>query len=285
MAPSLDTLIQETRYAMPLPMKKLSRNERRETIRSLVAERGNLHVEELSERLGVTTMTVRRDLAALEDLGFLVRTYGGCSVLPTMVRQLTSVGRELQQAGEKTAIARAALRYLSAGQAIYIDTGSTCSHLARVLPDHLDLRVFTNNLKVVSELSGRDGCDVIVYGGRLRKGSSHLGGEIALPRMQDFLLDVAFFGADAVEPTRGEVRATSTESPVIFRVLEMQATRQVFLVDSTKFRKRGSVVLAKLHPGMTLITDSGIHEDERMLLQKSAAEIVIVDPPEDGAGP
>lgn len=259
-----------------------ARNKRQEAIVELLARRGRLNVEELAPELNVTAMTIRRDLAALEQSGVLTRTHGGCVLQSPFVRELPFSEKEHQHRAQKYAIARAAAAMLKPGNRIYLDTGTTAVHVARVLPAGLGLCVFTNNLRVAMELFGREGVEVIVYGGQLGRQSPDLTGEIALSRMQDYRLDVAIMGADALDAARGEYYSADTSTAMLSRQARRQAERTLLLVDYSKFGKHSQAVVDRLEEGVTLITDDRISEEDSRMLRETPAELVVVHVEDDG---
>ena len=257
------------------------RNQRQEAILELLARRGRLNVEELAPELNVATMTIRRDLASLEKAGVLTRTHGGCVLQSPFVHELPFSQKDQQHRTQKYAIACAAAGMLNPGDRIYLDTSTTAVHVARVLPAGLDLCVFTNNLRVAMELFGREGIEVIVYGGALGGQSPDLTGEVALTRIHDFRNDVAVMGADALDVARGEYYSADTSTAMLSRQARRQAERTLLLVDSSKFGKHSLAVAGRLDDGVTLITDDRISEEDRHALEETSAELVIVAGKED----
>jgi DeoR/GlpR family transcriptional regulator of sugar metabolism len=192
-----------------------------------------------------------------------------------MVRQLSFSERDSLRGDEKSAIAAEAVKLVEPGSALFVDTGTTALHFARVLPATLDLRVFTNNLRVAMDLFGRPGFEVIVYGGRLAGHSPDLVGEIALTRVQDFRLDLAILGADAVDPARGEIFASDIPTASLDRAVLRQAAKVAVLADSTKLRRQSLAAITQLTEGLTLVTDSGASPQDIEMLQATGAEITI----------
>lgn len=252
-----------------------SQTKRRRTIRHLLAQQGSLRVEELADQLKVTSMTVRRDLSAMEEEGLLLRTHGGCSLQSPMVRNLNFSEKDAKCAAQKAAIAQEAVKHIPPNSRIYIDTGTTALHFARSLPADLKLQIFTNNLRVAMDLFSRDGFNIMVYGGELNKTNPDLTGETALFRVQEYNLDVAVLGADAVDTTTGEVFAADIPTANLDRVAQKKAMRTIFLSDSSKFNKRSFAVVAQLGAGTLLITDSGISQEDLGLLRRTGAEIIV----------
>jgi DeoR/GlpR family transcriptional regulator of sugar metabolism len=247
---------------------------RQEQIRRLLAEQGRLTVQELAGRLRVAAMTIRRDLAALEEAGVLTRTHGGCVLHSPFVAEMSFPSKQRLRQAQKAAIARETVRQLRRGQAIYLDTGTTALQIARALPPDWDVRVFTNNLRVAMELLGRNRTSVVVYGGMLGNKSPDLAGEIAVAQMQQFRVDVAIVGGDALDVTRGEFYGADTETALISRVAQRQADRVVVAMDSSKIGKRGLAVAGRLEAGTTLITDDEIGPTVRGALRKTGAALI-----------
>ena len=252
------------------------KNKRQESILQLLARRGRLNVEDLAAQLSVTAMTIRRDLAALEKSGVLTRTHGGCVLQSPFVGELPFSQKDQQHRREKYAIACAAVGMLNSGDRIYLDTGTTAVHVARVLPAGLDICVFTNNLRVAMELFGREGVEVIVYGGALAPKSPDLTGEVALSRIHDFRIDVAIMGADALDVARGEFYSADMGTAMLSRQAQQQARRTFLLLDNSKFAKQSLAVVGQLGENVTLITDDNISEEDRRLVRDTSAELVIV---------
>ncbi|MBN1909265.1 MAG: DeoR/GlpR transcriptional regulator [Pirellulales bacterium] len=252
-----------------------SRNDRQEEIRDLLTQRGRLSVEELAETLQVTTMTIRRDLAAMEQDGMLTRTHGGCVLQSPFVNELPFTEKDQQRQPQKLAIAREAAKLLTHGQRVYLDTGTTAVHVARVLPGDLELSVLTNNLRVATELFGRKGIEVIVYGGRLAGQSPDLVGELALTHITESRIDVALMGADAVDPVRGEIYSADLGTALLSRAVRSQADRTILLADSSKFGRHSLDVVGRLGESATLVTDWEATPEDLAHLRATGAEVLV----------
>lgn len=250
------------------------RSNRHESIHSLLTEHGRLSVEQLARTLGVTTMTIRRDLSAMERSGMLTRTHGGCVLQSSFVPGLPFSAKDLQQPAQKHAIAREAAYRLKAGEKIYLDSGTTAVHLARLLPNDKQLQVFTNNLRAAMELFGRPGIEVLVFGGVLGSNSPSLVGEMAMARIHDFRFDVAVLGADAIDAGRGEFYSGDLRAAMLCQAAQHQAERAIVLADSTKFGKHSLIVAGRLDAGTVLVTDQEIDRLERATLEATGVEVV-----------
>ncbi|WP_307846408.1 DeoR/GlpR family DNA-binding transcription regulator, partial [Rhodococcus sp. CX] len=126
--------------------------ERQQAIGELIERRGRMSVAELAGRYGVTTETVRRDLAMLERLGHVRRVHGGA--IPAASLTVTEPGlaeRDQTRAGFKDRIAAAATRFLpESGGSVVIDAGTTTGRLVAALPTDVDLTVVTNSVPIAA---------------------------------------------------------------------------------------------------------------------------------------
>ena len=126
------------------------------------------------------------------------------------------------------------------------------------------------------ELFDREGIKVIVYGGALAPQSPDLTGDIALTRIQDFRIDVAVMGADALDVARGEFYCADTGTAMLSRQAQRQARRTFLLLDNSKFGKHSLAMVGRLGDNITLITDDRISEEDQQLVRDTSAELVIV---------
>ncbi len=259
-------------------------SERQEQIRGLLAAQGRLNVAQLAGQLAVAAMTIRRDLAAMERAGLLTRTHGGCVLQSPFVSELSFPEKQQLRHEQKTAIAGAAVQRLRRGESIYLDTGTTALQVARALPPHLALKVFTNNLRIAMELFGRAGVEVTVYGGLLAPRNPDLAGEIALAQIQQYRLDVAIVGGDALDVGRGEFYAADSHTASLSRASQKQADRVIVVMDSSKFGKRGLAVAGRLGPGVTLVTDDEVGARDRAALRRTGAAVVCARAKRGGNG-
>jgi len=158
--------------------ERLFLQERLDQIATLVREQGRVSVAELSERFGVTPVTVRNDLTTLEQQGLLVRTHGGAMVDPTTGLEPAFALRQKLHAAEKERIGRAAAELVRDGDTIAFDASTTAWQVARHVKDRRELTVVTNGLYIALEFLHLPGVTVVMPGGTLRGASASLVGEI-----------------------------------------------------------------------------------------------------------
>lgn len=236
---------------------RLPAHLRRERIVELLVQRdaGALPVEELASALGVSPATVRRDLALLHTDGRITRTYGGAA-LGTASAEVSVRQRELSNATQKDVIARAALDFVEPGQVVILDAGSTTERLARLLRTVHGLTVFTNGVAALCTLLEYGDAEVVVLGGRLRRINQTISGAAAEEAVRGLYADVAFIGADAVDPVRGIASRTLEQSAL--KSLMAEHARSVFvLADSSKLSAAWTNYWSPMDRPWTLVTDDG----------------------------
>lgn len=252
-------------------------NKRQEIIRNLLAERGRLSVEDLAVEMGVAPMTIRRDFTSLEKAGILTRTHGGCVPRSAFVQEIPFSAKERKQQRQKVAIARAVIPFIEPGMTIYLDTGTTAVRVAGLLPGASNLRVFTNNLRVATELFSREGVEVVVYGGTLAQQSPDLIGEVGVTRIRDFRIDLAVMGADAIDAEKGEFYSADLATAMLSRAAQEQAGKTLVVLDGSKFGKRSFAVVGRLDEQVTVVTDASAPQADRQRLTAFGANVIVAE--------
>ena len=147
--------------------------ERQDKVRQLLEEQGTVSVKEISDALGVSDMTIRRDLEELASLGEIERVHGGARSAQgrphAMLRhEYSHSEKRTKHAEEKLQIARRAVELIEEGSTIFLGTGTTVEQMASMLPA-FRLRIVTNSLSVFNLLEAREDCDLCLVGGMYRR--------------------------------------------------------------------------------------------------------------------
>jgi DeoR family transcriptional regulator, fructose operon transcriptional repressor len=231
--------------------------ERQHAIAGLVVERGRVSVAEVAERFGVTTETVRRDLAVLERAGLLRRVHGG-AVPATAALALaeTALGeRRGTRIEAKRKIAAAALDLLpDMDGSVILDGGSTTAALADVLPSDRRLYVATNSVPIAARLSASHGVTLHVLGGRVRGITQTAVGDSTVRALTDLRVDVVFLGTNGISPAHGFSTPDEAEAATK-RAMAAAAQRVVVLSDSSKIGREHLVRFARIDDVDVLVTD------------------------------
>lgn len=188
-------------------------------------------IEDLSQLLGVSESTTRRDLVALSEAGELVRVLGGAA--PKARTEYSWQQKADAHASEKRAIAQFVADHLvRPGDVVFIDSGTTPAAVARALADRDDITLIVAGLAALLEVS-ESAAKVLVLGGRLRRPSASFLGEGALLMLDLITPDVAFLGTDFVDPTHGANYHDLEQAVFKTRVMR-ESLRSWLVVDHTK---------------------------------------------------
>ncbi len=208
-------------------------SDRHRAILELVLTR-DANVEHLSEALGVSEATVRRDLTTLAKQRRLVRTYGGATALVGSHEPEASLDeRKSTQREQKEAIALAAAAHVRDGDTVMLDGGTTCAALARLLGSRVDLHVVTNNLLAVMTLANAPGVHLTLIGGDLRGSSMSTLGPLAELTLSRLSVDKAFLGADGVVAEFGLCEASAQQAYLKDCIIK-RAAQVIVLADADK---------------------------------------------------
>lgn len=236
-----------------------SGEQRREAILRQLDERGFVQMTPLAEQLGVSVMTLRRDLEELEREGLLERIRGGAvrpreggpAIVDTEEPEFQK--RMSRALAAKEAMARVAADLLTDARALALDVGTSTLCLAREIAERRDLRVFTNNLRA-AQLLADQGPEVYLAGGRVRPIEQAVGGPAALAQFDALWFDAAVIGVSGV--CGNGFFDYSFEDADMKRVYFKRASRRIVLADSTKFNRRSLVEVGQLSEATDLITEA-----------------------------
>ncbi|HET9520713.1 MAG TPA: DeoR/GlpR family DNA-binding transcription regulator [Candidatus Limnocylindrales bacterium] len=251
--------------------------QRQTYILGRVREDGGVRVGDLARELGVSDMTVRRDLELLEKQGLLEKVHGGATaVAGSAVFEPGFAAKSVLQEREKEAIAEAAIRLVSPGMAIGISAGTTTHELARRIVDVPGLTVVTNSFSVADTLhrAASSDCTVILAGG-IRTPSDALVGPFAVAAIRTIHVDLLFMGVHGMDPHSGFTTPNILEGETN-RALVEAARRLVVVADHTKWGVVGISSMARLDEADTVITDDGISDEARGILGGAIRELVVV---------
>ena len=250
--------------------------ERQQAIAAMVADRGRLAVTGLAEHFGVTTETVRRELAVLERAGMLRRVHGGA--VPAGALTLVEPGlgeRHSSRSEQKRAIAAAALSLLPGAEgSIILAGGTTTAALAELLPGDRRLLAVTSSVPIASRLSVSAGTTLHVLGGRVRGVTQCAVGETTVRALAELRVDVAFLGANGIAPGHGFTTPDDAEASVK-RAMVRAGQRVVVLADSSKLGREHLVRYAAVEDVDVLVTDEGADPDVVAELEKAGVEVVL----------
>ena len=236
-----------------------------------------MRVADLARELGVSRVTVRADLEALERAGKLVRTRGG-ALLPERTRpELPLWESRRVHMKAKAAIGRRAAAMVKNGETLFVDVGSTTTEFARALsPDLRDLVVVTNALNIALMLEEHPGIRVIVTGGTLRALQHSLVNPFGTRILEELYADKAFLGANGIHPEAGVTNANVAEAE-IKRLMIAHAKAAYVLADRSKLLRVATARIARLDEVTALITDRGADPEAVRAIEAAGLPVLLAD--------
>lgn len=255
--------------------------QRQEVILDEVRRSGAVQVHALVSRLGVSDMTIRRDLDVLAKRGLVEKVYGGAtSVVGRSTDEPGFEAKSVRALAEKDAISARAASLIRPGTAIGLSAGTTTWTFAHHLADVSDITVVTNSIRVADVLRSTDRPDrTVVLTGGVRTPSDALVGPVAVQSLRSLHLDVVFLGVHGMADGPGFTTPNLNESETD-RALVEAGSRLVVLADHTKWGTVGISTIADLHEAHVLVTDEGLPGDAREILSDRVGELIIADVPE-----
>ncbi len=255
----------------PVPRTLYAAQRQSEILREAI-ERGRVDVATLSDRLGVTPETVRRDLTVLEQHGLVRRVHGGALPVTPGEREPSILDRLQRGETEKTRIAQRAVEELPSHGTILLDSGSTTMALAKLLPAGLDLGVVTNSVAIAAILANRQDLHLHLLGGTVREVTGAAVGSWALNALADTRVDVAFLGTNGFSVERGLTTPDLAEADVK-RAMVACARRPIVLAESLKAGRSQFQRFARLEEMAMLITDQGLDDETVEELERQGIEV------------
>ncbi|MBN7120247.1 MAG: DNA-binding transcriptional repressor [Erwinia billingiae] len=247
--------------------------QRQALILDYLQQNGRTTVDALIAHFNTTGTTIRKDLTRLQQEGAVIRTYGG--VMLNRDEGDQPIDRKtLINTEKKKRIAGRAAAFISEGDSLIFDAGSTVLQMVPHLARFNNITIMTNSLSIVNELVELNNDQVILMpGGTFRKTSASFHGSLAESAFSKFSFDTLFIGADGVDLTAGVT--TFNEVFAVSQAMCQAAKKIVLLVDSSKFGRRSPNVVCSLNVVDVLITDNDIGDDILAQFREKGIEVII----------
>ncbi|HEX8024541.1 DeoR/GlpR family DNA-binding transcription regulator [Mucilaginibacter sp.] len=254
----------------------MSKNtDRHKFILQKVDTDGFVNVQDLSNQLNVSEVTIRKDLKLLEDKNLLFRTHGGAIKTNPYTNDRPVAEKEKLNGPEKNKIAAEAAVRIDTNDSVIIASGTTMLALARAMQPNRHLTVVTAALPVALELLQHPQVDIVQLGGQMRNTSSSVTGNYAELMLDDMLCGVLFLGVDGIDPEIGLTTTNLSEARLNQKMINAAQTT-IVLADSTKFGKRGLAKICSLDQINEIITDSGISPAMLNMLEEKGVKVTVV---------
>lgn len=248
--------------------------ERRNVIIQLLQEKGYVTVAEMSQKLGVSEMTIRRDLKFCEETQQFVRCHGGAMRPDATVQEIDYNQKLESNIKMKQRIAKACVAKLRPGMNVYLDAGTTTLCIAEAMMELEDLTVVTNDLKIALCLS-QGKAKVTVLGGLLQKRTGCLLGPSAMEALKQMRFDIGFVGAASIDSAFNSMSPTLEKAYIKRTVREI--CRECYLAtDASKFNSQALYCIHSLNVYDAVVTDATFTPKE---IQTLNALGVTIEPP------
>lgn len=222
--------------------------ERRRLILELLSEHGSVSVAALQERFGISSMTARRDLAALDETGHARRTHGG-AILPELASHEDSFQRRVDKnVGAKTRLAKSVAAAIKRNETIFVDSSSSSYYVVReILELRIPVTLLTNSMPVMSLVGSADSTQVglIGIGGSFRRLNSSFVGPEAVRMIERYFADRMIFSIKGIEPD-GFLTDPDPLEAEVKRAMVDRSRSVLLLAQGEKFSERGLNVVVPL---------------------------------------
>ena len=249
----------------------MQKEERLSNILDLVEARNFVSVEAISQEIGVSESTVRRDLSILSKQGKLVRYHGGARGIAEEKIALPMYIREAQNAGIKNKIAETAANLICEDSVIFIDSSSSCFYLSKYLKHYHNIIVVTNSIALGSYLKSMN-FKVYCLGGEMLDYASATAGPIAIDAISNFCIDVCFFSSYGINENGVIVDPAEAETQLRRAVIE-NSSSSVFLCDNHKFGRNSSYVLSPLSNIDYMVTNGTVPREYYSMIRNEIISI------------
>ena len=248
--------------------------QRQKLILDYLKTHKSAQVQQLSDILGISLSTVRRDLSDMEEIGSVRRVHGGAMLIQD-VPESPILQRSDEYIEAKQRIGEAAARIVNDGETIIITGGTTAEMMLPYLAEKTNLTVVTNALNIAWKLAQHTHINVVVLGGYLRHSEYTLLGHLTIEALQDIHVSKIFQGIYGLD-SEGGLSGTYIQEVQTDREIINAAEQLIILADSSKFGRTGAVRLVPIEQVSMLITDNGAPPDELEVLREKGITVVLV---------
>jgi DeoR/GlpR family transcriptional regulator of sugar metabolism len=249
-------------------------NKRQKMILHLLEQRENARVSELSDLLGVSVATIRRDLNKLREMGEIERFHGGAVISLPSAPEPPVIQRSGENIAEKERIGKAAAALVQDGDVIFIGSGTTALEVARNLLGIKNLTVITNALTVVNMLSNEENITLVTTGGIFRRSELSFIGHLAEHALSELRPQKVIMGIRAISLqdglTNDYLPEVNTDRAIIYAASEV-----IVVADHSKFGKVSTAFVAPISAIRKLVTDAQTSKEIIASIQAQGVEVIV----------
>ena len=268
-------------YTLSINLEKrcaiMYREDRLKIIKDLLDKNGRVNVTDLAKMFYVSEMTIRRDLKELAAQGLVRKTYGGAVAAANLPlnNEMHMFERMKLLADEKSRIANYIVRMLEPNETIFLGSGTTTTFVAKALSYRTDITVVTNALTVMEELATNANMEVIGVGGFLRRTEYSFYGHFAEAVLNDLRVSKVIIGMRGVDSDHG-LTTDFLQEMNTDRLMIRTSQNVIVAADRTKIGYVASGFLAPLTAAKTIVTTTGVDENQVQKIRSKGVEVKIV---------
>ncbi len=242
--------------------------ERQARIIARLNETSFVSVKELTEELNTSRSSIVRDLIELENQGLLVRERGGAALksmdnVLTSLNEVTPASKEMVNLEEKKMICATAAQTIRDGECVYIDSGTTTTHLLEYIPNK-KFTLVTSSVYLIRKLPSQFAGEVFLLGGNFDLGLDTSKGTLTLDMIDQFHFDHSFMSANGLNLDNGDVYTVDFDLGAVKREIMKRSTRSYLLMDASKYHTKAISTWAQASDFHTIYVDS-YPEDKELL--------------------
>ena len=258
----------------------LSIAERHKYILDSLNKHGFVRITDVANELGVTKVTIRKDIKILESKGLLYKVHGSARPANPHVADLDVHVKDNINRDAKRRIAQRAAEMLGETDSIIMASGSTVYAFAEEIKMRMwhHLNIVTPFLRLGVLLNESENVNVVQLGGSVHKKSLSVLGEEAARELDDCICSKVFFGVDGIDPEHGITTSTIDEAKLTRRMMHA-ASQVIVLADSSKFGQRGFGRICALEDIDVIVTDERIPEQMISIIEEAGVDLIIVRSP------
>ncbi|WP_298439680.1 DeoR/GlpR family DNA-binding transcription regulator [uncultured Ferrimonas sp.] len=248
--------------------------ERQRIILSMLEDKEICTIGELTDKLAVSHMTVRRDIAKLEEKGRVFSVAGGVQRIETVREEQSHKAKSTQNLDMKLALGRACIAQVPAQATVYLDAGTTTLEIARAIAHRDDILVITNDLFIADYLAEHGHCEHYLTGGRIDRDNHSCIGDMAASFVSRLNVDVAFVSATCWD--RRGISSPSEGKVMVKKALNGVSKQTILVSDSSKFGRSGTFLAMENHDFDMIICDENLPVSYKELLTQLDVELLEV---------
>lgn len=248
--------------------------ERQKTLLNLISQQGIASINALVDILGVSHMTIRRDIQKLEGEGKVVSVSGGVQLLERLAAEPTHDDKSLLSHSQKVAIGIKSIEFIPQNATVYLDAGTTTLEIAKQLIARDDLLVITNDFVIANFLMINSQCELMHIGGSINKLNRSSVGELAAQFLRQLSIDIAFVSTSSWN-LRGLTTPDENKIPVK-KAIVRASHKNILVSDSSKYGKVATFLLYPLTTFDCIICDKKLLVNVQDAISEMNVKLILV---------